>query len=106
MRRRQPRSTLFPYTTRFRSTTSTGTISESGGVFTVSGSHTYSGDTISGQSEGSASISVTISHDSTTPQTVTDSATIVDPDVTASGGFSFTTTEGLASIRGTVASFS
>src|SRR5205814_1669280 len=42
-------------------TTSPGTISApSGGVFTVSGSHTYAGDTINGESEGTATITVTI----------------------------------------------
>src|SRR5206468_2467364 len=42
------------------------------GTFSVYGTHTYVGDTIGGESEGTATISVTISHDSTTPQTVTD----------------------------------
>src|SRR5260370_38834924 len=76
MIRRPPRSTLFPYTTLFRST--------------VTGSHTYVGDTINAESEGPATISVTISHDATTPQVVTDTATITDPNVVATGGFTFT----------------
>src|SRR5260370_6536081 len=58
MMRPPPRSTLFPYTTVSRS----------------------------GLSEGTATISVTISHDATTAQVVTDTANISDPNVAATVG--------------------
>src|SRR5947199_401267 len=48
--------------------TSLGVITETAGVFTVSGTHTYSGDTIpggSGESEGTATI-ITTADDETT----------------------------------------
>src|SRR5258708_26980401 len=43
MIRRPPRSTLFPYTTLFRSLTSAGTVvaAATAGSYTVTGSHTY-----------------------------------------------------------------
>src|SRR5207253_2785290 len=52
--------------------------------------------------EGTATITVTISHDSTTPQTVTDTATITDPNVSATGGFAFTAQEGSATLTNVV----
>src|SRR5439155_1625804 len=68
--------------------TSVGTISvpDVNGVFTVTGSHTYSGDNIvnaSNESEGTANVTVTISHDATTAQVVNDTAQINDPNVVA-----------------------
>src|SRR5262249_28017710 len=39
------------------------------------------------ESEGAATITVTISHDATTPQIVTDTANVSDPNVLATGGF-------------------
>ena len=53
-----------------------------------------------------AGITVTITHDATTPQVVFDTALISDPDVLATGGFTFTAAEGSAFISGTVATFS
>src|SRR5258705_12913022 len=44
-----------------------GVISLSGGTFTVKGTHTYTGDTIGGEREGTATGTVTINHDATTP---------------------------------------
>jgi hypothetical protein len=88
--------------------TSTGTVTNIGSAWTVDGSHTYAGDTIpggTGESEGSAGITVTISHDATTPQMVSDTAVITDPDVRVTGGFTFTGSEGSATVNGTVATF-
>src|SRR5260370_2664639 len=50
----------------------------------------------------SRSISVTISHDATTPQVVTDTATITDPAVVATGGNSYTVQEGSATLTNVV----
>ena len=93
------------------SAASTGTITNNAnGTWTVTGSHTYSGDNIggtgSGLSEGAATISVTISHDATTPQMVTDTANISDPNVVATGVSAFSLTEGSATLtNATVATF-
>src|SRR5579871_1642698 len=78
--------------------TTLGTISSSGTTFTVAGSHTYT-------VEGSYTISVTISHDASTPQTVTDPATVSNPNVTATGSYSFMAIEGTTSASQTVATF-
>jgi hypothetical protein len=77
------------------------------GTYSVVGSHTYTGDTIAGNSEGAATITVTVSHDgaATTPQTVTSSATITDPPVVATGGLSVSATEGATSASQVVATF-
>src|SRR5258708_16144263 len=51
---------------------SVGTITNNNnGTWTVTGSHTYVGDTINAESEGPATITVTISHHATTPQLLT-----------------------------------
>src|SRR5262249_24115077 len=71
-----------------------GTIS-----FNVTGSHTYAGDTINGESEGTATITVTIHHEDTTPQIVTSTATVIDPDVQVSGVPAFHLTEGFATLN-------
>src|SRR5439155_1023412 len=86
--------------------TTPGIITNNGdGTWTVRGSHTYVGDTINGESEGVATITVTISHDATTPQVVTDTATITDPAVVPTGGFTFNAVEGSLSASQTVATF-
>src|SRR5256885_9846413 len=57
MIRRPPRSTLFPYTTLFRSGSTTGTVvDDGGGNFHVTGSFTYA-------EEGSPTVQVTLTHD-------------------------------------------
>src|SRR5207247_2448730 len=66
--------------------TSTGTISASGGVFTVKGNHTYA-------DEGGYSVTVTISHDAAPNAAVTSSATVADPAVIPSS-VNFSATEG------------
>src|SRR5438552_15793471 len=47
----------------------------------------------SGESEGATTISVTVSHDATAPQTVTDAVNVSDPNVVASGVPAFSRTE-------------
>jgi uncharacterized repeat protein (TIGR01451 family) len=78
--------------------TSAGTISVSGGTFTVQGGHTYAED-------GSPTITVTLSHDSAPAVTVTSTASVADPAVQATGGFTVSATEGQASGVQTVATF-
>jgi large repetitive protein len=78
--------------------TTTGNITVSGGVFTVSGSHTYA-------EEGSSTITTTVSHEATTPQTATSTATVTDLNVVATGGYAITAVEGAASPSQTVAAF-
>ena len=83
--------------------TDTATIvNNNNGTWSVKGSHTYVGDTINGQSEGAATITVTVSHDSTTPQTVTDTANISDPNVVVLGVNPFSLTEGAATLSNVV----
>ncbi|HEV3343167.1 MAG TPA: hypothetical protein VG125_22530, partial [Pirellulales bacterium] len=77
-------------------------ISDGHGGFIVQGTHTYSGDTLAGgggESEGAATITVTISHDATTPQVVTDTANIGDPNVAAVGVPAFSLSEGSATLN-------
>ena len=51
--------------------TSTGTITDAGGNYTVLGTHTYG-------EEGTYTVSVTINHDTSTPQNVTGTANLLD----------------------------
>src|SRR5579871_1759888 len=76
----------------------TGTITQNGTTFTVSGSHTYT-------EEGSAPITVTINHEGITPATATSTAAVADVSVIATGGFSFSGTEGVLATTQTVATF-
>jgi uncharacterized repeat protein (TIGR01451 family) len=78
--------------------TSTGTISLSGNVFTVTGSHAY-------QSEGTVPFTVTIHHALAGDVTVTGSVNVSDPAVVATGGFSATFTEGSPSASVPIATF-
>src|SRR5262249_59605242 len=66
--------------------TTSGNLSVSGGVFTVSGSHTYT-------EEGTYTISVVIHHDVAPDAIVTDTANVSDPAVVATGGFSLSACE-------------
>ncbi len=75
-----------------------GTISFSGGVFTVKGRHTYA-------EEGGDTITVTIHHEAATDVQTTSTATVSDPAVTPTGGFSFSAVEGALSASQTVATF-
>jgi hypothetical protein len=79
---------------------SSGKISydSSSGVFTVTGSHTYTED-------GNPQITVQLMHDNTSPVTVSSSAAIADVSVSATGGFTVAATEGSLSTSQTVATF-
>jgi uncharacterized repeat protein (TIGR01451 family) len=79
-------------------TSSTGQITQSAGVFTVSGSHSYT-------EEGSYTITVTIHHDTATDVSVTSSSSVADQGVTATGLFNITAVEGTSSASQTVATF-
>jgi uncharacterized repeat protein (TIGR01451 family) len=81
-------------------TPSAGPISfDSGtGVFTVSGSHLYA-------EEGSYAVRVTLHHDTATDVSVTSNATVADPPVATTGGFTFTAVEGVLSSAQTLATF-
>src|SRR5207245_9811640 len=81
------------------SPTTTGTISLSGAVFTVTGTHTY-GEEIS----GSDTITVTINHEATAPQMVTSTATVSDPAVVGSA-LTVTATAGSPFFNKAVANF-
>jgi hypothetical protein len=76
--------------------TSPGTITQSGSVFTVQGSHTYNAE------EGSKTITVTIHHDSAPDATATSTATVA-AGLTPTG-LTLAATEG-AQFSGTVATF-
>jgi len=78
-------------------TNSTGTISVSGGVFTVAGSHTYA-------EEGSYTVSATISHDSAASASATGTATVTDPAVVPNG-IASSGSEGAAFSSAAVATF-
>src|SRR5207245_4571831 len=71
------------------SSSSAGTITLSAGVFTVRGSHTYA-------EEGTKPITVTLSHESAANATANSTATISDPAVLPTGGFSLSAVEGAA----------
>src|SRR5207249_3701252 len=87
-------------------TASTGTISLSGGVFTVSGAHTYAEESADDHSGSNPyTIMVTIHHESSAPQTVTSTATVSDPAVTATGGQTISATEGTSTGSVVVATF-
>ena len=75
-----------------------GILSLSGNTFTVSAPHTYG-------EEGFYTIAVTIDHENTTPQVVTSTAVVSDPNVIATGGFTSTAVEGVAVTSQTVATF-
>jgi hypothetical protein len=60
-----------------------GAITLGNGVFTVSGSHTYA-------EEGSYTVTTTVHHDTAPDVTATSTATVSDPAVAATGGFTIT----------------
>src|SRR5205085_390715 len=78
-------------------TTGADQITVSGGVFSVYGSHTYAEESAADHPGSNPyDITVTINHESTTPQVVHSSATVSDPAVLPSGGFTIQGTEGVA----------
>jgi PKD repeat protein len=79
-------------------TSSAGVITLSNGVFTVQGDHTYA-------EEGSYPVTTTVSHDSAPAVTVTSTARVSDPAVTATGGFTVDAVEGVLSAVQAVATF-
>jgi hypothetical protein len=85
-------------------------VNNNDGTFSVYGTHTYSGDNLvgaGGKSEGATTMSVTITHDATTAQTVSNTVNISDPNVIATGGNTFNLTEGSATLTNVlVAEFS
>src|SRR5205823_4632272 len=72
------------------------------GTWTVLGSHTYTGDTINGESEGEIGRASCREREETTAQVVNDTANISDPNVVTTGGFSFNLTEGSATVTNAV----
>jgi hypothetical protein len=79
-------------------TTSLGTITPTGGNnFAVTASHIYT-------EEGTYTITVTIAHETSSAQVVTDTASVSNPAVVAVGGFTFAGVEG-TSVTGKVATF-
>jgi hypothetical protein len=70
--------------------TSAGTVSYSGGVYTISGAHTYA-------EEGSYSISVAVSDDGGSSTTINGSATVADAPLT--GSTAATATGGVENLR-------
>lgn len=68
------------------------------GVFTVQGSHTYA-------EQGADALKVTIHHVGAADATASSSATVADPTVIATGGYTITATEGVAAAAQTVATF-
>ena len=80
-------------------TSSIGSVAAtSNGTFAVQGGHLYA-------EEGSYTISVVASHDKATPVTMTSDATVIDPAVTPTGGYTFSAVEGVLSSFQPVASF-
>jgi uncharacterized repeat protein (TIGR01451 family) len=78
---------------------STGVISLSGGMFTVTGSHTYT------EEKPVYSIAVTIFHDLALPAFATSTAQVSDPSVSPTGNFTVAATENSDSGVQTVATF-
>jgi hypothetical protein len=87
-------------------TTTTGDISLAGGVFSVNGDHVYAEESAPDHpGTNPYPITVTISHESTTPQVAHSSAVVSDPAVAPTGGFTFLAVEGVPSAIQTVATF-
>jgi hypothetical protein len=78
--------------------TTTGSLSLSGGVFTVSGNHTYA-------EEGQYAVVVTVHHDSATDVVVNDTAVVADVPVVALGGVALSLKRGADSGNQVVATF-
>ena len=89
-------------------TTDTGTVvSDGNGDYHVNApAHTYTGENINGESEGDATIAVTVTHDVLAPLTGTATATVGDPNIVATGGVSFSLADSeTLTLSGTVATF-
>src|SRR4029077_19459092 len=67
---------------------STGTITLSGGVYTVKGSHIYAEESAADHAGSNPyTVTVTLSHESAPTATATSTATVSDPAVSPTGGF-------------------
>jgi hypothetical protein len=77
---------------------SAGVLSVSNGTFTVQGHHLYA-------EEGPYNVLVTLTHDAAPAATATDTATVSDPAVMVTGGFTVSAAEGSDSGLQTVATF-
>src|SRR5439155_1406771 len=83
-----------------------GTITFAAGVFTVSGTHTYSEESAPDHAGSNPYvIAVTISHETSADVVVNSTATVSDPAVVATGAFAVTAVEGQLSSSQTVATF-
>jgi hypothetical protein len=85
--------------------TTPGTITFAGGVYTVTGDHTYAEESAGHTVSGKYPIVVTITHETAPTTTVNTTADVSDPAVLAAGGFTFTAVEGMPSGTQTVATF-
>ena len=87
-------------------TTTTGTITLSSGTYSVSGDHIYAEESAPDHvGSNPYVIVVTINHEAAPIATANTSATVSDPAVVATGGFTFTAVEGVPSATQTVATF-
>ena len=91
-------------------TTTSGVVSESGGTFTVQGTHAYAEESTPDHTGGGAFYVVKVTVDdnngiSTVTGSATAHATVSDPAVTPTGGFTVSATEGVSSGNQTVATF-
>jgi predicted outer membrane repeat protein len=81
-----------------RSLPTAGTITFSNGVFTVSGGHKYT-------EEGHYTVTTTVHHDTASDVSATSTATVSDPSVAATGGFTITAVRNAPFTSQTVATF-
>src|SRR5205085_2628585 len=85
---------------------STGVITVSGSTFTVKGSHTYAEESAADHAGSNPyTITATLSHESAPTATAMSTATVSDPAVLATGGFTVTAVEGADSGSQVVATF-
>jgi hypothetical protein len=88
------------------SAATTGSITFSAGTFTVRGNHTYAEESAADHAGSNPyDITVTISHEAASNAVVHSSATVSDPAVTPTGGFTIPATEGSSTGTRTVATF-
>jgi Ca2+-binding RTX toxin-like protein len=88
------------------STPSAGVISFSSGTFTVKGNHTYAEESAADHASSSPyDIKVTIKHETAPDAVVHSSATVSDPSVDPTGGFTIDAVEGTNTGDHTVATF-
>lgn len=87
-------------------TTTSGAITFAAGTFTVAGTHTYAEESAADHPGSNPyQLTVTISHGSASNGVAHPTATVSDPAVTPTGGFTFNAVEGMPSATQTVATF-